>query len=210
MATAFNLIKSMTKRGNVIIGSGCYAAALESLSDIDRVIKIGNNLNDPWIDYYEEVIKPNQHNPCVPKVFSLTIQRDHSYYVCVMERLVVNSSLSGDVYKAKAAIRDYVSGNLDRDEWLDIIVDFPRLVPHPAYMLRIMDEIRDRSDLEDECDYDDWDDLWNVRRVDLHTDNILQRENGQLVITDPWCHAEDLMTEVADVSHWIDSHINPH
>jgi len=208
MATAFNIIKSMTKRGNVIIGSGCYAAALESLSHMDRIIKIGNNLNDPWLCYYKEIIEPNQDNPCVPKIFSLNIQDNDSYYVCIMERLVASSYLSGDVFKAKSAIRDYIIGSIDRNQWLDIIVNFPKLVPHPGYMLQIMDKIRDRSDLDDECEYDDYDDQWNVRRVDLHTDNILQRKNGQLVITDPWCNSEDLMAELLDVSHWVDEHIN--
>lgn len=207
MATAFNVIKSFTKRGNVLIGAGCYAAALESKTDSDKIIKIGNNLSDPWLDYYEEVIKTNQNNPCVPKVYSLNIQRADGYYICVMERLIT-STYDSDIMKAKNAIRQYVSGDIDRDEWLDIIVDYPKQVPLPGYMIKIMDQIRDGSDLDDECyDETDWDDMWNLRRVDLHSDNILQRANGQLVITDPWCHAEDLMTEIVDVSHWAEENV---
>lgn len=206
MATAFNVIKSFTKRGNVLVGAGCYAAAVESKADVDKIIKIGNNLDDPWLDYYEEIIKHNQDNPCVPKIYSLNIQRSDSYYICVMERLIT-SSYDSAVRSAKSYIRDYVVGNLTRDEWLDKIVDYPKLVPHPGYMLKIMDDIRERSDLDDECCYDetDWDEQWNLRRVDLHTDNILQRESGQLVITDPWCHAEDLMSEIVDVAVWAEN-----
>lgn len=207
MATAFNVIKSFTKRGNVLIGAGCYAAALESKADIDKVIKIGNNLNDPWLDYYEEVIKTNQDNPCVPKVFSLKVQRSDGYYICIMERLV-SSPFDTDIIKVKRAIRSYVLGDLTREEWLDEIIDHPKLIGHPGYMLKIMDEIRDRSDLDDECyDDTDWDDMWNLRRVDLHSDNILQRADGQLVITDPWCHAEDLMTELVDVANWAEENV---
>lgn len=205
MATAFNVIKSFTKRGNVLVGAGCYAAALESKADIDKIIKVGNNLDDPWLAYYEEVIKHNQNNPCVPKVYSLNIQRSDGYYICVMERLITQSYDSA-VRSAKSYIRDYVMSNLTRDEWLDKIIDYPKLIPHPGYMLKIMDEIRDRSDLDDECCYDG-DDLWNLRRIDLHTDNILQRANGQLVITDPWCHAEDLMCDIVDVGLWAENNI---
>ena len=47
--TAYNLIKSLTKRGNTVIGSGCYAAAITMSTDPDKVIKIGNNVAKPLV-----------------------------------------------------------------------------------------------------------------------------------------------------------------
>lgn len=207
MATAFNVIKSLSKRGSAIVGAGCYAVALESLAYVDRVIKVGNNTDDPWLDYYEEVVKPNQGNPSVPKVFSINVQHDDSYYVCVMERLVPATSEEAEV--VKVAIRNYITYSISKDEWLDIVVEHPKLVPNIPYMLHIMDEIKSRSDIEDECCYgSDWDDLYKIRKVDLHSNNIMQRENGVLVITDPWCHTDSVIENVEDVSDWAAETLN--
>lgn len=199
--TAFNLIKSFTKRGNAIIGAGCYAAVLESKAVSDRVIKIGNNTDDPWLRYYNQIVKKNQHNSCVPKVMSLQVDKDHEYYICVMEKLYYDDRQE----KEKNLVRDYVRGLLSKDEWLDKAVEYRKAFPHLGGMLTLMDMLKANgvSDLEEPYE-DEYEDVYSVNRLDLHTANILSRANGQLVITDPWCNLHECMEDIRDVAEWTE------
>jgi hypothetical protein len=192
--TAFNVIKSLTKRGNAVIGTGCYAAALQSKVNDNLVIKIGNNLDDPWLDYYYNIITVNQRNSCVPKIASFFLENTHGYYVCTMEKLYMHDAL-----EAKTSIAEYIRGNLTDTEWLIKASLYPKEIPDPNAMLQIMNKIAEQTcimSFEDEEEYE------STKRLDLHSGNILSRANGQLVITDPWCHTSDYMENIDDVSDW--------
>lgn len=187
--TAFRIIKSLSKRGNTVIGAGCYAAALQYKTDTNKVIKVGTNLDDPWLDYYWDIIKDNQHNSCVPKVYSLHVDRQHNFYVCIMEKLIGYAPDRIQENDAKGLVRKYIEGSITRDEWLDAAVEYPKHFPSLGSMLDLMNKIKQRAD-----DY---------KRLDLHTANILTRASGQLIITDPWCQIEDYMDDMTDVESWV-------
>lgn len=200
--TALNIIKSLTKRGNTVIGAGCYAVALESTVSNDIVIKIGNNSDDPWLDYYSLVITKYSDALCVPKIHSFYHDTSNCFYVCNMEKLYYYTDEATKT--AKKLVKDYVSGSIDEAEWFDAAVEYPKHFGHLGQFMAIMDVIKQESDY----DYEDWQyEDGTYRRVDLHEANILSRANGQLVITDPWCDHEDAMNDIMDVSNWAEDNL---
>jgi hypothetical protein len=194
--TAYNIIKSLSRRGNTVIGTGCYAAAIEYRSDTSKIIKIGNNTTDPWLDYYRLIVTPNQHNFCVPKVYSMYIDYANSFYVCTMERLSQYDGYYQYENQAKGIVEDYVLEKITKDEFIDKAVDYPKAIPSIGSMLHILDQIIYHSN------YEEGDDIDVVKRVDLHKSNILSRISGALVITDPWCHHEEVMEDMDDMEEW--------
>jgi hypothetical protein len=196
--TAFNIIKSLTKQGNSIIGAGCYAAALSSRIDYNKIIKVGNNINDPWLDYYE-IIKANQHNPCVPRIYSFHIDASNGYYVCVMERLqdaydTPNTKQNADLCK------DYTQRWITREEFLEKSAKYPTVFPYPELLADLLDKIYEDTQFFSTDDTDDFDgDIGGMRKLDMHSGNFLYRD-GAIVVTDPWCEAD--MSDICDVSDW--------
>ena len=196
--TAFNIIKSLAKQGNAVIGAGCYAAALSSRVDGNKIIKVGNNINDPWLDYYE-IIKTNQHNPCVPRIYSFHIDVDNGYYVCVMERLQDRGD-SKDTIEIAQLCKDYTQKWITREEFIESTTDYPRVFLYPEHLANLLDIISDQTDIFNNEDDDDEDiDMEGMRKLDMHSGNFLYRE-GAIVVTDPWCEAD--MSDINDVSTW--------
>lgn len=189
--TAYNIIKSMTRRGNSVIGSGCYAAALASRVDGNKVIKIGNNINDPWLDYYH-IIKENQHNPCVPRIYSFYLDEKNEYYVCTMERL---SSSPNEKYTELC--KDYTSRMITIEEFMEEVEKYPTVFPYPKHLVDILDKIHDWTE-----DFGYEDDSCH-RRLDMHSGNFLYRD-GAIVVTDPWCESD--MSDINDVNDWATRH----
>jgi hypothetical protein len=193
--TAFNLIKSLTKRGNVVLGAGCYAAAISS-RDRNQVIKIGNSMNDPWLDYYHGIIKTNQANPHVPKIKHFMCEESHSYYICVMERL---DEEEPGVYKAKIAelCKDYITLMNTREEFVDMAKKYPAAIPCPDLLANLLDKIREDTEV---FEYGCEEASETARRLDMHSGNFLFRD-GVIVVTDPWC--ENDTSDLVDVSDWL-------
>lgn len=196
--TAYNIIKSLTKQGNSVIGAGCYAAALSSRVDYNKIIKVGNNINDPWLDYYE-VIKANQNNPCVPRIYSFHIDVENGYYVCVMERLQDRGD-SKETIEIAQLCKDYTQKWITRSEFVEAASKKPKTFPYPEYLADILDSISELTDVfgneeDEECD----DDVGGMRKLDMHCGNFLYRD-GAIVVTDPWCEAD--MSDISDVSDW--------
>ena len=83
MTTARNIIKKrMKKHGNTLLGVGVYSAVIDQGSKQNKVIKIGNTLTDPWIDYYQ-YLKIDLHphlNLFVPLVLFFVFQPDQHFY----------------------------------------------------------------------------------------------------------------------------------
>ena len=197
--TAVNIIKSLTKQGNAVLGAGCYAAALISKVDRNRVIKVGNNVNDPWLDYYE-VIKANQHNPCVPRIYSFYLDNTNGYYVCIMERLYEEANFD----RAKEVTdlcREYVQGWVTRGEFIDYSARFPSVILYPELLADLLEQIKALTDIMGTEVYDHGSDidLGGMRKLDMHRGNFLYRD-GAIVVTDPWCEAD--MSDITDVSDW--------
>ncbi|NDC22291.1 hypothetical protein EBZ57_02885 [bacterium] len=197
--TAFNIIKSLTKQGNAVIGAGCYAAALSSRVDGNKVIKIGNNMDDPWLDYYM-IIKANQHNPCVPRIYSFYMDRDSRYYVCVMERLQDCGDNATTIRNADLC-KEYTQHWITREEFIEEASKQPRTFPYPEHLADILDKISDQTDVMGIKVYDCGDDadMGGMRRLDMHSGNFLYRD-GAIVVTDPWCEAD--ISDITNVSDW--------
>lgn len=193
--TAFNLIKSLTKRGNVVLGSGCYAAAIGS-NDRNNIIKIGNSMNDPWLDYYHGIVKDNQANPHVPKIKHFMCDEDHSYYICIMERLEEEACV--DKTAIAELCKDYITHMNTREEFVELAKKYPTAIPCPDMLANLLDKIREDTE---SFEYDDCEFNHAARRLDMHRGNFLFRD-GVLIVTDPWCESD--MSEVVDVSDWVD------
>jgi hypothetical protein len=83
MTTGTQVIKNFMKRGFKLLGDGCYAAVFESNTDPNIVYKVGNNAQDPYLEY----INAHIDSEYFPKVHKAYIDYDNSYYVVIMERL---------------------------------------------------------------------------------------------------------------------------
>ena len=200
MATAYRVLKNTAKAGNVIIGAGCYSAVLQQGKACDsKVIKIGNSSDDPWLEYYERIVKPLQGNPHVPRIDKLYIDHQNDYYVANMERL---HSLTYDEFDAddedfeyclKNELADdidqYIKGEIIWKQFKRTWEDYPQIVDLPA-MRQLMDAILDATDAltaEDQSEIiENNEDLELYNKLDLHSGNIMFR-NNTVVITDPWC-----------------------
>jgi len=198
--TAFNLIKSLTKRGNVVIGSGCYAAAIDS-TDRSQIIKIGNSMNDPWLDYYHGIIKVNQANPHVPKVKYFMCDEEHSYYICIMERLE-EEELGVSKTDIAQLCKDYTTHMIIREEFVELAQQYTTAIPCPDMLANLLDKIYEDTEVfgYDE-DSQGSDDTNYSRKLDMHRGNFMFRE-GLVIVTDPWCEAD--MSDIVSVCDWVE------
>ena len=116
MSTANTVLTNVVKAGNALVGVGCYSAVVQKGNDYDKVIKIGTNMDDPWLGYYHWIVAKNQDNPFVPKIYSHREFED--YYITIMERLEP-STLTDEA----CSIRDHIiEGNIDKKELFDDFV----------------------------------------------------------------------------------------
>ena len=205
MATAYNIMKNTARAGNAVIGIGCYSAVMEKRNNDSEVIKISNNAFDPWLHYYEKVIKPLafEGNPCVPRIHSFYIDHQNDYYIATMERLESNTWSNHFEW-----VREYI---VDECEWRfrQYMDEHPLVFPYPNAMIRLCDEIRKWTDAITEGDCDDiretwdWDEVHHAVKLDLHCANFMFREE-QLVITDPYSNVD--MDDVCSVEDWAETH----
>jgi len=219
MSTARSLIKNRVKAGNTVIGVGCYSAALTA-TDENKVIKVGSTTDDPWLDFYEEVVKVNPNNPHLPKVYNIHIDYDNDYYVAVIEKLYehldrFNGDIDGTDLLEEIVAQCVNDRSVSQDNFLSSLEDcrtcygeFDEFELYAACN-QIQDLIR-RSyrDADCDCDYFLEEDEecphsgYERLSVDLHTNNILYRKDGTLVINDPICDSD--MEDVQDLSIWAD------
>ena len=205
MATAYNIMKNTARAGNAVIGIGCYSAVMEKRNNDSEVIKISNNAFDPWLHYYEKVIKPLafEGNPCVPRIHSFYIDHQNDYYIATMERL--ESNTWNDHFEW---VREYI---VDECEWRfrQYMDEHPLVFPYPNAMIRLCDEIRKWTDAITEGDCGDiretwdWDEVHHAVKLDLHCANFMFREE-QLVITDPYSNVD--MDDVCSVEDCAENH----
>lgn len=175
--SATKILKNCTKNGNTYVGSGCYAVVMTAKNP-KNVIKVGNNVNDPWLDYYRKIISTNQTNPYVPSVDSIFVGDD--YYICIMEKL--EPATGGNLYEIVQHIADYIRDETDEEDFLDYISLYPNEISLPDHLLYICRKIKEFTVFSSANEADDKE----GNALDLHTGNVMFRD-GQLVITDPWC-----------------------
>lgn len=202
--TAHRIIKSLVNRGNAVLGIGCYSAAMACQADDTRIIKVGTDMEDPWLTYYSEIIKPMQGNPFVPKVYSFYHDDDNNYFVCQMERLTDLNSLSYDTRvaakKVTKAIKELILQEIDNSEFADICRENPSIVntdEQISQLIAVIHNLRERTEV---LEYDDQEEYpADAKRLDLHEGNIMFRGNTPIII-DPWCH--NVMDDVVDLTNW--------
>lgn len=194
--TAYNIIKSLRKRGNVVLGSGCYSAALETRNQ-NVIIKVGTTTSDPWLAYYAQILVHYKHNAAAPKVHSMYIDVDNNYFVCTMERLTHKPAHSNIV----DACKEYIQGWITDSDVIDILSE-QAPGSDAAHVLQLLNAIKERTDYVSRDYYDSDDVDSNARMLDLHEGNIMWR-GDQLVIIDPWC--EVYIDETQDVSEWLEN-----
>jgi len=199
--TAYNIIKSMTKQGNVLIAAGCFSAAIAHRTNPKEIFKIGTDVEDKWLTYYDVVISNHQDNPFVPQVSSLYVDGDSGYFVAKMERLEeLDKSTTARAVAAKEVVklcREYVLGTMTTNEFKEVITEYPTFVPHQhqSKLIAVLDLISKNTDVF-ECEEPDYEDSHQGTRLDMHSGNFMQRD-GVLVIIDPWCDID--MDDVKDL-----------
>lgn len=162
-----------------VLGEGAYSKVFGRVGD-NTVVKVGafeghlhrtakNHANygfeDAYLDYLDAAAK-HPGNPFFPLVKDVVIFTSINYdpfYVVILERLAEYSTANKKARMQYNAICDIVGADLDAFINLGIL-----LLKSPVVtVLKVLtDMTRRHSD-------------------DLHTGNIMIRENGQLVITDP-------------------------
>lgn len=190
--SGYRLIERLTARGNVVIGAGCYSAALETKNS-SLVIKVGTCLSDPWVDYYKRIISKNSKNRYLPKVVDMHINTKMDYYVCKMEKLDSRPSSitrANQHYDLAILIEQYCMCLISENEYYSKVVKFSA-VSKPDELLYAIDKIKNT--------------LPEHARIDLHSGNIMYR-NDEVVILDPW--AETDMAEDQNVEEWLEYDAN--
>lgn len=199
--TATNIVKTMNRKGNAVIGSGCYAVVMQAKNP-DKVIKVGNCIDDQWLSYYEKVISTCKNNPYVPQVDSVYI--GDNYYVATMEKLKPVFFVD-DVYEELAdilsLIKEYISGLASEEELLDCFyaADF---IDFPSMLLYVCNKLKEYTVYNSTWEASEANDLSSTA-LDLHQNNVMFRE-GQLVITDPWADGA-LNDDNVIMDDWVNS-----
>lgn len=209
--TGHRIIKNLTKRGNSVLGVGVYSAALAATNGLDA-IKIGTNMDDPWLDFKSLVVEALPHNPHIPRIKSFYCDTNSEFYVCVMEKLD-SLPLDSHLIKVVDACKEYVEGYLDDSELENIVSD--DVVPDSAQLIEVLNRIKQHTThikygqpvgvSSSEYESEDFEQDYDGRRLDMHRGNFMMR-NGILVITDPWCNVD--MDEVSDLSIWAEEQIS--
>lgn len=187
------VIKSLTRKGNVILGVGCYSAALKTSKE-NLILKIGTTLDDPWLDYYNLIIKDNKENVFVPRIEHFVAIHEQNYYVVKMEKLY---PVEMEQYNLISALAKYMIGNLSEADLAYEIQSYSDNIPDFDQLITLLNTIKDNSSWEDE------EDTQINRKIDFHNGNFMLREDKTLVLIDPWCEweIED------DFSEWATKHL---
>jgi len=203
---AHRIIKNMTKNGTRVLGVGCYSAVLAS--GAEKVIKVGADMGDPWLDYYHMIVKPMQANNHIPKVHSF--YAEDSYYIASMERLEEVKPCT-DAAELVDFIKDYIDTRSTEEEFRDTVTEFPKLVPNIEEFMQAVNTLKTHTvfnSTKRDSEGNDMNDLWETgfddRCLDLHTGNVMLR-GDVLVITDPWCNID--MQDIPDLSCWAEENI---
>lgn len=210
--TGHRIIKNLTKRGNSVLGVGVYSAALAANNGIDA-IKVGTNLDDPWLDFKALVIEPSANNIHLPQLKSFYYDSNSEFFVCVMEKLE-SIPYCQKITKVIDACKEYIEGYLDTKEMYSILSNNTKLVPEPQQLIAVLDNIKKyTTHLENskpihvsdtEFNDEDFEQDYDGRKLDMHRDNFMLRDEV-LVITDPWCNV--YMDDVPDLSIWLEDEI---
>lgn len=91
MATAFTIIKNTIKNNLELLGAGKYSAVF-NLNKY-QVLKIGSDINDPFLDYVN-IINTNSHLNFL-KIYSL--YKSDNYYIATIEKLEHSNTIDFNI-----------------------------------------------------------------------------------------------------------------
>ena len=209
MTTARNMIKKrMKKHGNTLLGVGVYSAVIDQSSTQNKVIKIGNTLTDPWIDYYQNAVV-NSNNPHFPTVYSFHHDQSNEYYVAVVEKLLPEhpegNATCSNLSCLQEILRTHIGQDSDYETFKDEIWanadtfngSFYTDVEQLWSAVLAVKEIRD----------DTWDDENEEYEyaIDMHAGNLMFRQDGTLVLNDPLSDTEIEYED--DLAQWAEEHM---
>jgi len=196
--SAHNIIKSYLRRAtkDSLLGVGCYSAAILANNSRDQVVKIGSCNEDPWLDYYYEIVN------CVrtvhtPKVHRLYAEEDNYYYVALMEHLQPLDSANAIFV---TLVQNYISNSLAYSKLLESASQLSS-IPDPEAFISFIDYLIDRTDVIEKGAWNDYPE--DARTLDIHAGNWMLRKDGTLVLNDPWAHYE--ITE--DLERWAEDNL---
>lgn len=209
--TGHRIIKNLTKRGNSVLGVGVYSAALAAANGIDA-IKIGTNMDDPWLDFKALVVDKMQNNAHIPIIKSFYYDNTNEFFVCVMEKLSPVQS-GTEAGKLVEYCKEFVEGFHSDEDFLQDVVEYAEFVPNSNDLLEVLKAIKQytthfknseycSSNFSTDCDYNT---TYDGRKLDMHCGNFMLRDNV-LVITDPWCNVS--MDSIQDLSLWAEEQIS--
>lgn len=200
--TSYHIIKNLSRSGNTVLGVGCYSAVLSSKLG-ESAIKIGTNLDDPWLDFYYLAIQEDATNPHFPEIKSFYQDISHEYYICTMERL---AEATYDHEELVDFVKSYTEGFLSDDEFLQKAQTYPKNIPYPKQLMEALKLIKSHTThYKCEGGFTAFDDpVEHDRCLDMHIGNFMFRDEV-LVITDPWCNYE--MSDVEDLSEWAEDNL---
>lgn len=196
--SALNLIKSYMRRAtrDSLLGVGCYSAVLRANNSKDQVIKIGSQADDPWIDYYREVVH-GISTPHTPKIHRFYKEPNGSFYVAIMEKL---ESLDRAHIDFVNAVREYA---YDEISYADLVEQAKSMtgIPNAEAFVDFIDYLIDKTDVIRRGGWDEYE--MDARTLDIHSGNWMLRRDGTLVLIDPWAHYEI----EADLERWAEDNL---
>ena len=200
--TSHRIIKNLKRSGNTVLGVGCYSAVLSSKSG-EEAIKVGTNLDDPWLDFYSLAIQEDPTNPHFPEIKNFYQDENHEFYICTLEQLHEISPTHEDLI---TLVKKYTEGFLSDDEFLQEARKYSKHVPYPQQLMNAVKIIKTYTThykFEEGFDVT-YDSVECDRCLDMHRGNFMFRDE-LLVITDPWCNYE--MSDVEDLSGWAEDNL---
>lgn len=156
-----NLVQALEKQGWRKLGSGVFAQVLEH-PKFPYVIKMF--ANDPAYMRYFNWARQNQDNPHVPKIRGKFIKIANDVYAIRMEKLIQLPQYNDPMFV------DYVSPEL-KHRTLGYIFDpknYDYLKENYPKLYEVIAAINSM-----------------VKYTDIHSENVMMRKDGTLVITDP-------------------------
>ena len=209
MTTARNMIKKRIKKhGNTLLGVGVYSAVIDQGSKENKVIKIGNTLTDPWIDYYQNAVE-HTNNPHFPTVHSFHYDRANEYYVAVVEKLLPDhpegNATCNNLSCLQEILRTHIGQDSDYETFKDEIWanadtfngSFYTDVEQLWSAVLAVKEIRDDTWDDENAEYE--------YAIDMHAGNLMFRQDGTLVLNDPLSDTEIEYED--DLAQWVEEHM---
>lgn len=183
--SAHNLIKSYLRRATCdsLLGVGCYSAVLRANNSKDQVIKIGSRADDPWVDYYHEIVK-GMNTIHTPKVHRFYRDTTSGFYIAIMEEL---SPLGQESINFISYVREYAEEEIGYADLLEKAKSM-KSIPSAESFIDFIDYLIARTTVIQRGGCDDYD--MDSRTLDIHQGNWMLRRDGTLVLIDPWSEYE--------------------